>query len=177
LDDADAVWEAIEESRTRLREWLPWVNRIRTLDDERRAIARMRAQWTIREALTFGIFDRTSRRYLGSSGLVRINWALRAFEIGYWIRTSAEGRGYITEAVQLLTVLAFDRLGAHRVEIHAHPRNVRSWRVPERLGFILEGTLRRSRPDVEGKPSDRRMYALIREDYSRLAWAAGALLQ
>jgi RimJ/RimL family protein N-acetyltransferase len=168
--DAEAVWEAIEESRTRLREWLPWVNRIRTLDDERIAIAQMRTQWIIREALTFGIFDRVSGRYFGGSGLVRINWAIRAFEIGYWIRTSAEGRGYITEAVQLLAVLAFDRLGANRVEIQANPRNVRSWRVPERLGFLLEGTLRCSRPDADGKPSDRRIYTLIREDYSRLPW-------
>lgn len=170
LDDAPAVWEAIEESRARLREWLPWVKGIRTLDDERVVIARMRAQWVVREALTVGIFDGTSGRYLGGSGLVRINWAIRAFEIGYWIRTSVEGRGYVTEAVQLLTALAFDRLEANRVEIQADPRNARSWQVPERLGFILEGTLRCSRPDADGRPSDRRIYALIPGDYARLPW-------
>lgn len=77
-EDAGAVWEAIEESRAQLREWMPWVNRICTLDDERAAIAQMRAHWTTRESLTFGIFDCASHRYLGSSGLVRINWAIRA---------------------------------------------------------------------------------------------------
>ncbi len=103
---------------------------------------------------------------------MRITWAIRAFEIGYWIRTSAEGHGYVTEAVQLLTALAFEHLGANRVEIQADPYNARSWRVPERLGFPLEGTLRCFRPDVSGKPSDRRIYALIREDYRRLPWRA-----
>lgn len=170
IGDAATVWEAIEESRARLREWMPWANRIRTLEDERAAIAHMRSQWATRESLTFGIFDRASRRFLGCSGLERINWAIRAFEIGYWIRTSAEGRGYVTEAVQLLTALAFDRLRASRIEIQTHPRNARSWRVPERLGFLLEGTLRHSRPDVDSEPSHRRIYALIPEDYSRLAW-------
>lgn len=170
IDDAAAVWEAIEESRARLREWLPWVNQIRTLEDERTAIADMRSQWSTRKSLIFGIFDHVPRRYLGSSSLEGTNWTIRAFEIGYWIRTSAEGCGYVSEAVQLLTRLAFDRLGASRVEIRADPRNTRSWRVPERLGFHVEGTLRCSRADVDGKPSDRRIYALIQEDYNRLAW-------
>lgn len=173
LRDAPAVWEAIEESRERLGAWLPWVGTVRSLDDERANIVRMRASWMRREGLPVGIFDRATGRYLGGSGLHRINWDLRIFEIGYFIRTSAEGRGYIAETVQLLTRFAFDRLQANRVEIYVDPRNVRSARVPERLGFVLEGTLRRVRPDVDGRLADRQMFALIREDYDRLSWRGG----
>lgn len=170
LRDAPAVWEAIEESREHLAAWLPEVSTLRSLDDERASIVQMRARWMRREDLTVGIFDRATGRYLGGSGLHRINWDLRIFEIGYFVRTSAEGRGYIAETVQLLTRFAFDRLQANRVEIYVDPRNVRSVRVPERLGFMLEGTLRRFRADVNGRPADRRVFALIREDYKRLPW-------
>ena len=38
-------------------------------------------------------------RFLGSSGLHRIDWDVPKFEIGYWCRTSLARRGYITEAV------------------------------------------------------------------------------
>lgn len=168
--DAAAVWEAVEESRERLAPWLPWVGTLRSLDDERAVIARMRARWTLREDLAVGIFDRANGRFLGGSGLHRIDWDLRIFEIGYWIRATAEGQGYITETVQLLARLAFDRLEASRVEIYVDPRNVRSVRVPERLGFVLEGTLRRFKADVHGRPADRQVFALIREDYARLRW-------
>ncbi len=171
--DAPAVWAAIEESREHLAKWMPWVQHLWSLADERAALAGVRARWRTREDLTVGIFDRRTGALLGGTGLHRINWALRVFEIGYWIRRTAEGSGYVTEAVALLVRYAFDRLGAHRVEIRMDPRNVRSRRVPERLGFVFEGILRRSAPDVHGAPSDRCIFALIREDYLRLAWAGG----
>ena len=168
--DAPAVWEAVQESRDRLAAWLPWVNTVHSLDEERAVIAGLRTHWKRRKGLVVGIFDRATGRYLGGSGLQRIDWDLRIFEIGYFIRTSAEGRGYVTEAVQLLTRCAFDRLEANRVDIYVDPRNVRSARVPECLGFVLEGVLRRVRADVQGRPTDRQVFALIREDYDRLAW-------
>lgn len=164
-EDAEALWEAVEESRAHLSPWLPWVHDYRSPDDARAFVVRARARWLLREDLTVGIFDRGSGRFLGGSGLHRINWALRNFEIGYWIRASAEGRGYVTEAVHLLTRLAFDVLQANRVEIRMEPENARSRKVAERLGFVLEGTLRRIAPGPDGRPRDRHIFALTPEDY------------
>jgi RimJ/RimL family protein N-acetyltransferase len=172
--DARAVWDAIEESRPHLERWLPWVHKTRSVADERGDIARMRALWRRRESLVVGIFDRRDGRYLGGSGLHRINWESRSFEIGYWIRATAEGRGYVSETVRLLTCLAFDRLAANRVQIFMHPRNVRSEAVPKRLGFVREGTLRAVTVGPDGIPEDRRVYALVRADYQRLPWRSGA---
>ena len=169
-DDAPATWAAIEESREHLAAWLPWVASLRSADDERAVIAHMRARWVLREDLTVGIFDRGSGRLLGGTGLHRINWAVRAFEIGYWVRLSAQGHGYVTEAVQLMTALAFETLSANRVEIRLDPRNVRSRRIPERLGFVLEGTLRCSALDASGNPSDRLIFALVPGDYATRGW-------
>jgi ribosomal-protein-serine acetyltransferase len=86
------------------------------------------------------------------------------FEIGYWVRTRFEGQGYISEAVVGITQFAFDLLGARCVEIRVDDRNERSWRIPERLGFALEGLLRNEMRDVEGKLCDTRLYAKIRMD-------------
>ena len=172
-EDAPAVWEAVEESRASLAPWLPWVRGYDSIDDARIFVARARARWVLREDLAVGIFERESSRFLGGSGLHRINWTLRTFEIGYWIRGTAEGHGYVGETVQLLTRLAFDTLGANRVEIRMHVDNVRSRRVAERLGYVLEGTLRRLLPDAEGRPTDRHIFSLIPEDYRALDWARG----
>jgi ribosomal-protein-serine acetyltransferase len=169
-EDAAAVWAAIEESRAHLEPWLPWVQALRSIEDERADIARMRERAALRTDWTVGVFDPATGRYLGGSGLHRIRWDSRTFEIGYFIRRSEEGKGYITETVQLLSRLAFDGLGANRVEIYVDPRNVRSIRVPERLGFLLEGTLRRFRTGAGHHPEDRHVFALIRDDYLRLPW-------
>ncbi len=170
LEDAAAVWTAVEESRAHLEPWLPWVETLRSIEDERADIARMQERAAVRTDWTVGIFDRVTGRYLGGSGLHRIRWDSRTFEIGYFIRASEEGKGYISESVRLLTRLAFDRLRANRVEIYIDPRNARSIRVPERLGFVLDGTLRRFRAGAEGRLEDRHLFALIRDDYHRLPW-------
>lgn len=173
LSDAPAVWDAIEESRKRLEPWLPWVHQTHSAADERRAIAGMRGRWRRREDFLVGIFDRRTGRYLGGSGLHKINWDRRCFEIGYWIRASVEGRGYVSETVRLLTCFAFDHLGAERVEIFMHPRNARSEAVAKRLGFVYEGTARAVTPGPDGRLEDRHMYAFVRADYARISWGSG----
>ena len=169
-DDAPALWEAIDESCAHLAPWMPWVDDYAGPEDAQAYVRRARARWLLREDLAVGIFDHAGH-YLGGSGLHRMNWTLRTFEIGYWIRKSAEGHGYVTETVQLLTRLAFDHLQANRVEIRMDPENVRSRRVAERLGFALEGTLRRVASGPDGRPRDRQVFALIPEEYRGLAWA------
>lgn len=47
------------------------------------------------------------------------------------------------------------------MEIHTDDRNVRSYAVAERLGFTLEGVLRRHARDHHGAPRDTRIYALL----------------
>jgi RimJ/RimL family protein N-acetyltransferase len=171
-DDAQALWEAVDESRDHLLPWLPWVNHYASVDDARITIARMQAHWLLREDLPLGVFDLTNGSLLGGSGLHRINWQIRTFEIGYWLRRSAEGHGYMAEAVQLLTSMAFRTLAANRVEIRMDARNARSEQIPKRLGFIHEGTLRNNIPDADGQPRNTHVYALIPDDYRRVPWAS-----
>lgn len=170
-EDAPDLWAAVEESRTGpLGDWMPWVKEYRAPEDALATIRRLRARWLLREDLITAIFDRATGRFVGGSGLSRIDWTIRKFEIGYWLRTSAMGHGYVTETVQLLTRLAFDRLEANRVEIRMDVRNTRSRAVPVRLGFVLEGCMRRAFPDIHSQPGDIDVFALIREDYEQLSW-------
>jgi RimJ/RimL family protein N-acetyltransferase len=171
-DDAPALWTAVDESRATLGEWLPWVRDYTAPDEAVATIRRLRARWSLREDLVVGIFETESGRLLGGSGLHRIDWTIRRFEIGYWLRTSAVGHGYVTEAVQVLTRFAFEQLAANRVEIRMDVRNTRSRAIPVRLGFVFEGCHRRALPDVHLQPRDSDVFALIREDYDALPWRA-----
>jgi ribosomal-protein-serine acetyltransferase len=173
-EDAYALWEATEESRERLIPWLLWAHGDRTPEDTRHFTARAQAQWVLRESLQMVILDRESGQLLGGTGIPRLDWKVRSFEIGYWLRTSAEGRGFMREAVQLVTRMAFGELQANRVEIYADPRNTRSCNVALRLGFMLEGTLRNSALDGDGRPSDRHVFALTPQVYRQLEWAGSA---
>ena len=54
----------------------------------------------------------------------------------------------------------FERLHAARVEIRTDVDNSRSWKIPERLGFALEGVLRRDTRTPDGELRDTKVYAL-----------------
>ena len=170
--ESAAVWEAVEESREMISPWLPWVEGTRSSDDCEAAGRRAWARWLLREDLMVGIWDRATGRFLGGSGLHRLDWDVPAFEIGYWLRTSAWGQGYALEAVRLLCRLAFETLGANRVEIRCDGRNARSLAVAKRLGFVLEATLRNHCREGAGDLRDTCIFAMTPEDYAaaRAVW-------
>ncbi len=129
--------------------------------------------WLTREDLIVAIRSRDGTM-LGGSGLHRIDWERRAFEIGYWIRKSATGKGHVTEAVQLLTAVCFDRLDASRVEIRCDPKNVKSSAVPERLGYLQEALLRSQSRGTDGSLRDTLVYALTPTSFMGADWAPKA---
>ena len=166
-----ALFEAVDSRAPSVGGWMPWVKRVplrRRCRGHRAAAAGQVAPAP--KNLIVGIFDRQTGQLRGGSGLNRIDWTIPRFEIGYWLRASAVGQGYVTETVQVLTRFAFDHLAANRVEIRMDVRDPRSRAVPERLAFAYEGCLRRSLPDVHAQPGDAAVFALTREDYNRLPW-------
>ncbi|HZO29291.1 MAG TPA: GNAT family N-acetyltransferase [Chloroflexota bacterium] len=169
--DSDDLWDAIDNSREHLEAWMPWVDRYHNPDDALEYTRRSRARWLLREDLSMAIVEKSTGQVVGGSGMHRPDWKFRLFEIGYWIRQDRQGRGYVSETVQLLTRLAFDQLDANRVELRIDTRNIRSLRVAERLGFVLEGTLRRKLPAPDGTPADMHVLALLPEEYRLLPWA------
>ena len=172
--DGAALWEAVDESREQIGPWLPWVAKIICPNDSEGAARRGAARWQTREDLMVGIWERATGRYLGGSGLHRIAWEVPCFEIGYWLRTSAWGKGYVSETVRLLTGFAFETLEAKRVEIRCDASNDRSLAVPKRLGFVEEGRLRNSARDAAGALRDTLIFAMTPDDYgrARVEWPA-----
>ena len=166
LEDAEGVFAAIEESRQHIWPWLPWGDQHQTVEDTRDFILRSQAKWLLREEdLNLGIFEAESGRYLGGTGLHIRGWDVPAFEIGYWLRASAEGRGYMAEAVKLLTDYAFNALAAQRVFVRCDANNARSAAVAERLGFVQEARLRNEmRTHTDGQLRDTLIFSLIPSD-------------
>ena len=119
------------------------------------------ARFIARSDLPYFMFLRDTTTVVGATGLHRFDWTVPKFEIGYWGRSSYQGRGLVTEGVGALADMAIATLGARRLEIHTDDANVRSWRLCERLGFALEGILRHETIDPDGVLRDTRVYARI----------------
>jgi RimJ/RimL family protein N-acetyltransferase len=174
--DGQALFQAIGESREHLRRWMPWADTHQHVDESEVFARRMGAKWLGREDFCCGIWERETGGYLGSSGLHPRDWDVPEFETGYWLRPSAEGHGYVSEAVRLLARLAFETLGANRLFLRCDVQNERSAAVARRLGFVHEGTFRSDSRDPAGSLRDTHYFALTSDDYAKLrdGWWRGA---
>ena len=87
-----------------------------------------------------------------------------AFELSYQLYGERfAGRGYTTEAVQLLVDYLFGAKKQHRIHLVIVPENAASRRVAEKCGFVLEGTVRGAFFNG-GRNQDVLLYSLLRTD-------------
>jgi len=162
LDDGPMVNAAVSASIGELRPWMPWARTVPT-EEQSEVISRQgRIHYLERSDLRMYVIHKETGEFIGSSGLHRIDWQARKFEIGYWLSTQHCGKGYMTEAVDRITDFAIQELQANRIEIRVDSRNDRSIRIAERLGFTLEGTIRNDKCDAYGMLSHTRIYAKVR---------------
>ncbi len=76
----------------------------------------------------------------------------------------AWGRGFGTEATELMLSHAFERLGLHRVGLSVFEFNERARRAYQRAGFVLEGRLRQAIAR-DGRWWDELQMGALREEW------------
>jgi len=87
-----------------------------------------------------------------------------AFELSYQLYGERfTGRGYATEAVQLLVDYLFATKQRYRIHLVIVPENAASCRLAEKCGFVLEGTVRGAFFNG-GRNHDVLLYSLVRTD-------------
>jgi RimJ/RimL family protein N-acetyltransferase len=87
-----------------------------------------------------------------------------AWELSYQLYDDAfAGRGYVSEAVQLLVDYLFGAKKQHRIQLVIVPENAASRRIAEKCGFTLEGTARGAFFN-DGRNQDVLIYSLLRTD-------------
>jgi RimJ/RimL family protein N-acetyltransferase len=82
-------------------------------------------------------------------------------EIAYALLPSERGKGYCTEATQLMVDYLFLSMDVPRVQAMVSIRNKASQRVVEKAGFTREGTIRRT----VGGETDSYVYSILREEW------------
>lgn len=149
LEDIVEVNKAVKDSLIDLKPWLGFAQNEPTLIDSESDIRSALASFIMSENLRYHIFDKETKNFVGSIGLLNIDWDIPKFEIGFWINSRFSNKGFATEAVQVITEYAFSKLAAQRVEMPIDMNNSGSRKVAEKVGFDLEGILRKydSHPD------------------------------
>ena len=164
-EDATLLEQAVVESLDHLRPWMPWAAD-EPIDRSARIelLRTFRGRFDLGEEFVYAIFDRGESRVLGGTGL-HLRSGPTTREIGYWIHADHVGQGLATEAAGALTRIAIEIDAVSRVEIRCDPANAASARVPAKLGFRHEATLRQVLTGADGSPRDAMVWALLAADH------------
>ncbi len=163
--DVDDVFAAVTESVAELVPWMHWCHpdyaRVETAEWIRAA----ERAWEQDLEYPFVAREVATGQVLGTVGLNALDRQNRWANLGYWIRTTATGRGFATRAARLVTGFGLGPVGLDRVEILAATGNVRSQAVARRAGAHEEGVLRR-RLRVHAETYDAQVFSIVRGDPS-----------
>lgn len=139
---ANDLFALTDRNRAYLREWLPWIDATKTVDDTKSFIRASMEQYGRGDGFNAAI--RHKGAVAGCIGYHKVDRANRATSLGYWVSADLQGRGLATAATRALVDHAIRGLGLNRVEIRCGTGNAKSRRVPEKLGFTLEGVSRQA---------------------------------
>jgi RimJ/RimL family protein N-acetyltransferase len=142
--DAPAFKAAVDESLDHLRPWLPWAaHEPSPARRGGRPPGAFAAEFVEGRWWGYGAFVRDGAGPDALVGSVGVHPPRRpgqppsVREISYWLRASATGRGYMTEAAGALVDATLGEPGVLSAQILVDPENEASARIPERLGFTV----------------------------------------
>ncbi len=150
---AAAVLETWEE----LHKWMRWAENPDDFTAERMEIRtrQMMASFLLREVIELMGIETATGQPVVWCGLHDIDWQARICDTGYWVRKTAQCRGFATEAANALVRYAFGALGMRRIGLTYSAGNEPSRRVAEKLGFVQEGIQRMANLLPGGRVADR----------------------
>jgi RimJ/RimL family protein N-acetyltransferase len=119
------------------------------------------------DLVIFVIEEQVSKQAIGTCQLVNINWVHRSAELQIRIGDSSfHGRGYGSEAVNLLCDFGFADLNLHRIYLNVFASNKRAIRAYEKCGFDCQGTFKEA-AYLDGQWVDIHVMARLEPPYSK----------
>ncbi|MFD1019591.1 GNAT family N-acetyltransferase [Thalassobacillus hwangdonensis] len=161
--DGIMVNEAIRNSFNELRAWLPFAQELPSVEETEINLRKAHISFLKRDSFRFLIFHKDTNDFIGTTSLQGIDWDVPKCEVGYWINTRYSGCGYMTEAVEEIVTMGLNQIKFRRIEIRCESTNYKSRSIPEKLGFVLEGTLRNDELSADGtRLTDTCFYSIIK---------------
>jgi ribosomal-protein-alanine N-acetyltransferase len=115
------------------------------------------------------VIDHQQHGVIGVTGLTEFSPRDRRAVVGTWLGKDHWGTGANDESKALIAHLAFAVCGMERVSAYANPDNGRSVRALEKVGYTLEGTLRRWHRH-DGRQLDVNIVGMLRDEWNRGAY-------
>jgi ribosomal-protein-serine acetyltransferase len=165
IQHAQPLFNLIEANRDYLRNWLPWVDQMNSIDEMNQYVETCKQKSIVGTEQGFVLFY--ENEIIGRNGIYKIDENTQTAEIGYWIAEPLQGKGLIASSCKQLLQLAFTNLQLNEIEISCNVANKRSKAIPEQLGFKFKKITPKAE-FLNGAYADLIVYSLLKENFTQL---------
>lgn len=124
------------------------------------------------EAFFFAVCELGDDRFIGTTWFKEVNRLDGSAELAIYMDRDHIGSGWGTDAQRTLLAFGFGTLGLERVWLTVTADNARAIRSYEKVGFQLEGVMRRAFR-VRGRLTDSLLMSILRDEWEAAAAANG----
>ncbi|MEL3971459.1 GNAT family protein [Rossellomorea oryzaecorticis] len=162
LNDSEEMFQLVDTARDHLKEWLGWVDYTKKVEDSKEFIQGCMRSYAENKSMNTVILYKG--KMVGTAGYNSIDWSNKTAYIGYWLHQDYQGNGIMTRVAKALTEYAFEYHKLNKVDIRAAKGNKKSRSIPERLGFVEEGTIRQAEW-LYDHYVDHVVYGMLQDDW------------
>lgn len=167
--EGEAFYKLIEDNRYRISDVLPQT--IETVPDKDAGEAYIRhkiADWLRQEEFCFGIWENKNALLVGFVRIYNIDWEVPAADTTFFIDREFEGKGIMTEVVQMMMRYAFDQLQIEKIRLRTATDNYATQRLARKCGFRREGDLRSEIRRASGELVDVMLFGYTKTEYDKV---------
>lgn len=161
VTDAGALYQLIDSGRLYLREWLPFIDFSQSAADTELYLRTVSAPGNMQDKVYAIRYQQKVAGIIGYKTIDRVNSKL---EIGYWLGEEFQKKGIMVRSCAAMVSNAFEKMRMNRIQIKVGVGNSKSSRIPQQLGFKLEG-IERDGEWLRGRFIDLEVYSLLKREW------------
>ena len=141
---SEGLYEIVSTERERLAMWLPWVEDMKSIENERAFIKYAREKMERNELFMLTIC--VNQKPVGmidihNIDIHNIDLQKHQAEIGYWISERYENQGFVKQGLKELIKIIPSKFKIDKLLIYIDVENVKSKFIPISLGFKKESEI------------------------------------
>lgn len=140
------------------------------LKEARRFIKKTQSDIQKKKAYEFGIELKETKELIGTINLFNIDYKNKNAEIGIWMAKKYWGKGLAWEALSLMLQFGFFNLKLERIQARVLHKNIFAKNLLKRIGFKLEGKLRK-KTFFKNRWFDDLIYGILKQNFSQTHWS------
>ncbi len=160
-EDVEQLYEILSDAEVAKFDYF---HPVRSKAEVSKFIERYKNELDEKEEITWGIISKETNKLIGICCLGDFEEGARRAEIGYDITQAEWGKGFATEALEVVIDFGFNVINLNRIEATITPGNDASVKVLKKLNFTQEGIVR-ERDLIKGKLEDGIIMSILKREY------------